>query len=81
MSAIDVVRAWKDEDYRLSLSSAEQAMLPDSPVGNVTELTDSQMESLAGGSGSYKFSYKFKGKFSGGYFPFHPGPYPFYPYH
>lgn len=78
MPAIDVVRSWKDEDYRLSLSSAEQALLPDNPVGNVTELTDDQMENLAGGSGGFKFSYKVKVK--GGFpYPF-PYPYPCPPY-
>ena len=46
---IDTIRAWKDEDYRLSLSKAELAMLPENPAG-VTELTEDQMGSLEGGT-------------------------------
>ena len=34
----NTIRAWKDEAYRLSLSSEEQALLPESPVGT-SELT------------------------------------------
>jgi len=47
MSPLDIIRAWKDEDYRLSLSNA-----PESPVGLI-ELTDLDMGSLAGGGGDY----------------------------
>lgn len=39
MSNIDVIRAWKDAEYRGSLSEAELAMLPDNPAGLV-ELTN-----------------------------------------
>ena len=49
MSNIDIVRAWKDEDYRASLSEAEQAMLPENPAGLV-ELADEDMSSMAGGA-------------------------------
>ncbi|WP_459195199.1 mersacidin/lichenicidin family type 2 lantibiotic [Nostoc sp. FACHB-892] len=35
MSSLDIIRAWKDEDYRLSLSDSQRALLPDSPVGLV----------------------------------------------
>lgn len=48
MSNIDIVRAWKDEDYRASLSEAEQAMLPENPAGLV-DLADEDMSSMAGG--------------------------------
>ncbi|MBD2244957.1 mersacidin/lichenicidin family type 2 lantibiotic [Nostoc sp. FACHB-888] len=51
MSSLDIIRAWKDEDYRLSLSDSQRALLPDSPVGLV-ELSDLDMGSLAGGGGS-----------------------------
>jgi mersacidin/lichenicidin family type 2 lantibiotic len=30
-----IIRAWKDEDYRLSLSEAERAVLPGHPAGLV----------------------------------------------
>ena len=42
---MNTIRAWKDEDYRLSLSEAEQALV-ESPVG---ELTDAEMDQVAGG--------------------------------
>jgi mersacidin/lichenicidin family type 2 lantibiotic len=36
MQDIDkIVRAWKDEDYRLSLSADEQKALPANPAGSV----------------------------------------------
>lgn len=49
MSNIDIVRAWKDEDYRASLSEAEQAMLPENPAG-IVDLADEDMSSMAGGA-------------------------------
>lgn len=50
MSSLDIIRAWKDEDYRLSLTDAQRAMLPSSPVGLI-ELSDIDMSTLAGGMG------------------------------
>ena len=44
----DVVRAWKDEDYRLSLSDEERSSLPANPVGEL-ELTDADLEVVYGG--------------------------------
>jgi mersacidin/lichenicidin family type 2 lantibiotic len=44
----NLVHAWKDEMYRQSLSTQEQAMLPASPAG-VGELTDAQLEAVFGG--------------------------------
>jgi len=51
MSHVDIIRAWKDEDYRLSLSDAQRSQLPESPVGLI-ELSDLDMGLLAGGTGS-----------------------------
>ena len=48
MSHVDVIRAWRDEDYRLSLSADEQAQLPPSPIGAL-ELTDAELDLAAGG--------------------------------
>ena len=48
MASKDLVRAWKDEEYRLSLSEAERALLPESPVGSL-ELTDAELDQVAGG--------------------------------
>ncbi|MBE3557904.1 MAG: mersacidin/lichenicidin family type 2 lantibiotic [Ktedonobacteraceae bacterium] len=44
----DVVRAWKDEAYRCSLSAEEQAQLPENPAGSY-ELSDADMEGIYGG--------------------------------
>jgi mersacidin/lichenicidin family type 2 lantibiotic len=49
---INIVRAWKDETYRQSLSTEEQAMLPASPAGEI-ELTEAQLEAAFGGWGGY----------------------------
>jgi mersacidin/lichenicidin family type 2 lantibiotic len=48
MRTIDIIRAWKDPEYRLSLSEAEKALLPDHPAG-IIELTDDEMGAVAGG--------------------------------
>ncbi len=48
MSLQDVIRAWKDEDFRLSLSAAELAQLPANPAGLI-ELEDADLEAAAGG--------------------------------
>lgn len=48
MKAKDVIRAWKDNNYRLSLSEAERAALPANPAGLV-ELTDADLGVAAGG--------------------------------
>jgi len=43
----NIVRAWKDEAYRQSLSTEEQATLPTNPAGEI-ELTDVELESVFG---------------------------------
>jgi mersacidin/lichenicidin family type 2 lantibiotic len=48
MSNRKIIRAWKDEDFRLSLSESERALLPEHPAGLV-ELTDQQLGGVAGG--------------------------------
>lgn len=35
MSAKDIVRAWKNEDYLATLSPAEISVLPENPAGNI----------------------------------------------
>lgn len=52
MSKVDIVRAWKDAAYRASLSPAEQALVPENPAGLV-ELSDEELEGIAGGGNSY----------------------------
>ena len=46
---IDIVRAWKDEAYRQSLSEEERLALPANPVGEI-ELTDADLEAVYGGA-------------------------------
>lgn len=48
MSNLDIIRAWKDEEYRNSLSDEQRSQLPENPAGMV-ELSDTDMESIAGG--------------------------------
>jgi len=47
----NIVRAWKDETYRQSLSVEEQAVLPANPAGEV-ELTDTELGAVSGAWGS-----------------------------
>ena len=37
MSVEQIIRAWKDEDFRTSLSAAERAILPEHPAGQVRQ--------------------------------------------
>lgn len=46
LAKVDVVRAWKDEEYRLSLSDAQRAVLPAAPAGLI-ELTDEELGGIA----------------------------------
>jgi mersacidin/lichenicidin family type 2 lantibiotic len=48
---IDVVRAWRDEDYRNSLSPEDRASLPQNPAGQAT-VEDSILTSITGGCGT-----------------------------
>lgn len=49
MSEKDIIRAWKDADYRNSLSASERAALPAHPAGLV-EIRDEDVEGVAGGT-------------------------------
>jgi mersacidin/lichenicidin family type 2 lantibiotic len=48
MSHRNIIRAWKDEEYRLSLRRDGARFLPDHPAGLV-ELPDEQLNVVAGG--------------------------------
>ena len=52
MSNLDIIKAWKDENYRANLSSSEQELLPENPAGAI-ELSGSEMEDIDGGSTSW----------------------------
>ncbi len=47
MTANEIVRSWKDEDYRLSLNSEELALMPGNPAGLI-ELTDQELVGVEG---------------------------------
>jgi mersacidin/lichenicidin family type 2 lantibiotic len=47
VSKFDVIRAWKDEVYRGSLSAEQRAALPAHPIGAM-ELDDAQLDAVAG---------------------------------
>ncbi len=49
MKQIDIVRAWKDQDFRDSLSSEDRASLPANPAGMV-ELSDADLGKVSGGA-------------------------------
>ncbi len=48
---MDIIRAWKDEEYRLSLTEEQQALLPDNPAG-LMELSYAELESIVVGGGN-----------------------------
>ena len=47
---LDIIRAWKDETYRRSLSQEQQAQLPANPAGEL-ELSDAELQSVQGADG------------------------------
>ena len=47
ISGKDVIRAWKDADYRESLSAEDRAALPNHPAGLV-DLSDAELELVRG---------------------------------
>ena len=46
---IDIARAWKDEEYRNSLTPEQLASLPPNPSGE-TELDEEELGSISGGA-------------------------------
>ncbi len=49
---IDIIRAWKDEEYRNSLSEEQRSQLPENPAGMI-ELSDEDMGSVVGGGSNW----------------------------
>ncbi len=50
---IDIIRAWKDDAYRLGLSQEQLGSLPANPAGEV-ELTEADLQSVYGvGDGGF----------------------------
>ena len=56
MSTEKIIRAWKNAEYRLSLSEAERALLPANPAGAI-ELGDADLDVVVGGAGCYYTTY------------------------
>jgi mersacidin/lichenicidin family type 2 lantibiotic len=48
----DIVRAWKDESYRQTLSEEQLSMLPANPAG---EMSEAEMAMVCGGDGVNDF--------------------------
>jgi mersacidin/lichenicidin family type 2 lantibiotic len=54
MSHNEIIRAWKDEAYRNSLSEEQRSHLLNNPAGSI-ELSEEEMESVAGGDGGTRY--------------------------
>lgn len=48
MSRLDIIRAWKDEEYLSRLTDGDRTQLPEHPAGLI-ELTHAEMNAVAGG--------------------------------
>lgn len=48
---LDIVRLWKNEEYRAGLSEEQLATLPESPIGEI-ELSDADLQMIQGGQGN-----------------------------
>ncbi len=57
MSQADIIRAWKDTEYRLSLSEAEQALIPPHPAGISEVQQDVLMSGPKGTISPFSFIY------------------------
>jgi mersacidin/lichenicidin family type 2 lantibiotic len=44
----NIIRAWKDQEYRDSLSAEQRALLPDNPTGTI-DLSEAEMAAINGG--------------------------------
>lgn len=44
----DIIRAWKDEEYRNSLSEEQKAQLPADPAG-IVDVADEELNGVVGG--------------------------------
>ena len=60
MSEFDIIRAWKDPEYRKSLTEEQRSQLPENPAGMI-ELPDEEMEKIQGGLFKSKICFNPKG--------------------
>ena len=49
MSLQEIIRAWKDPEYRATLSEKQRDQLPKHPAG-IIEISEQELERIAGGS-------------------------------
>ena len=47
---IDIEHAWKDEEYRKSLTPEQLAQLPPNPVGD-EDISEKELDDVSGGNG------------------------------
>jgi mersacidin/lichenicidin family type 2 lantibiotic len=52
MSKENIIRAWKDPDYRSGLDARERALLPANPAGTID---DAKLAEVAGGAKGFSF--------------------------
>jgi mersacidin/lichenicidin family type 2 lantibiotic len=50
MTRKQIIRAWKDEEYRKSLTDDQRARLPENPAGTMSELTEAELGMVEGGA-------------------------------
>lgn len=50
MNKLDIIRAWKDELFRKSLTSDQQTHVPENPAGEIV-LSEAEMATVNGGDG------------------------------
>ena len=51
-SKVDPVRAWKDEEYRESLTPEQLKDLPPNPAGDIV-MSEEELDEVSGGVGNY----------------------------
>ena len=49
MTKLEIIRAWKDEEYLASLRESDRAFLPQDPAG-LCELSDQDLRGVEGGT-------------------------------
>jgi mersacidin/lichenicidin family type 2 lantibiotic len=52
MAKLNIIRAWKDEGYRTSLSDEDRSQVPESPAGAI-DLADTELDYVAGANTEY----------------------------
>jgi mersacidin/lichenicidin family type 2 lantibiotic len=53
----DIIRAWKDAEYRANMSDAERAGLPAHPAGLI-DLSDEELASVQGRAGGNNVTHR-----------------------